>query len=296
MKSSDDISSMDLLLDTICNAFGGIVFIALLIAVLSRAAAPTQPLDSAVDRLKLVQLQAEKLALEREVRLLEAEYDRIISIKGTTETAENTDDARNQQRFNELMAELADLTDALQQSRTQLTKVSGQIAAADSEIATLKSEIARLEGIRPDTRDLESETRRLPRLRPAPSSLRQFFVVIRDGRFFPVTNLEYALSRRGGQYDPRFVHILSGPYDADFLDPIMSAGVPIDTGLGPQGSIRMLSEQLNPRQHLIAFFVSTNSFVEFNRVKTTFVQRGYYYSLDFEENAFVLTPGKVKSL
>jgi hypothetical protein len=296
VKSSDDISSMDLLLDTICNAFGGIVFIALLMAVLSRAAGPTQPLDSATERLAIVQLQAEQRALEREISALKTEYDRIINATTTKEPAAHQEYYRNRQLLEEVMAELADLTDKLQQTREQLEDISVQRVAAQYDISVLQSEIARLQAIQPDPQDVVTETRRLPRLRPASGGLRQFFIVIRDGRFLPVTSIDYALTRKGGVYDPRFVYILEGPLDADFLDPIVPAGIPIQAGLGPGGAIRGLIGQLDPKRHLICFIISTNSFTEFGRVKTAFVERGYNYTLGFAEGAFHLTPGEVQSL
>jgi hypothetical protein len=64
-------SSLELLLDTICNTFGGVLFLAILICVLLRMASPLEQLVAEHDRTTPEEMQALELQLDALVAEIE---------------------------------------------------------------------------------------------------------------------------------------------------------------------------------------------------------------------------------
>lgn len=264
-----DLSSLEMLLDTMCNTFGCIIFIAILLAVLVRqvgdaavratqAAAPS-PESSRRQALQVEELRAALEALEETAASLE--------------TLHQIDTVR-----------LPDLSEPVREAQTRAGHAQ---AAAEETRRQLGEARARVQALRDEARRLEAATRQLREqaAQTAPAAVREFRVpqlhpahpesvcncVLRGGRFYAVR----VPGQGFAEDDVEVSRTVDGSY-AVSLRP--GAGQPI--GATPEAAAGRLREALalDPLGTLIEFIVYPDSFGEFIRVKQWFVERGFSYN------------------
>lgn len=144
-RSRNDDSSLELLLDTMCNAFGGVMFISILLAVMVslRSTVRTPAVDN-----------AERLSqLERELELLRNEFSRRTLEQRELErrTAEMSSDPRRR-----LLDEIVFLERKLKERTLQKRLVEKQHALARTELENARIETLKLAR----TRQKEEERRK----------------------------------------------------------------------------------------------------------------------------------------
>lgn len=284
-RSTSDDSSLELLLDTVTNAFGGIVFITILVCVMpSRVASVPAPTEAQTDvrRLVLEKLRFEVAEKEAIIQALEETFRRL----------ENP----------ELEAQLkilAELEERERQLRQSLEIRKEEDHELDAEIAEARKELEDLESLRNrlqkalvkaerEAMDLtEVRSTRLPRLRQLDKSV--YFLALSRGKV-------YLVWRPG-------VRSLEVDYNAhDFVTTQMGQGVefrpraeggePASTWLqSPSGAARLFL-QLSADRHVVHFIVYSDSLVVFNEVRNAFTTRGYDYnwSANVSGEGFTLVP------
>ena len=193
MKRRVDLGagSLDMLLDTMCNTFGGVCFIALLVAILSamlpKDATPQEDAEPDVQKLvedeRLAQLQRRrdelKAAAQLQIDLLEA--------------ATNATDAITVSEA-ELVADLAKKDDVVRDLRTKLRAMEEEIARLSTATEYNKAEAERLkklaEALRHQTEEAEKARRRMVRtpLERELSGVRPFDLWIWRGRIYNIRN------------------------------------------------------------------------------------------------------------
>ena len=185
-RSSEQQDSTELLLDTICNCLGAILFIVLLILLLATqrsAQAEKQP------QIELSALRQRKLVAELALKQLRSRRD---SLDEALRLATSAGDEK------ELMAEKVALIRELERQnrlvesgKARISESQGDLTRAKQEqekllkrIAGLKADIARLDERITKAKTGQNRLARLPRVRATSKGV--WPVILRYGRLYPV--------------------------------------------------------------------------------------------------------------
>ncbi len=195
-RSEEDDSSLELLLDTMCNTFGGVMFIAisLLVIISMMTQSPVKESEARQDTatvieeleslqkiyaelLKTIQLQAEQIKLKKQSTIDEKLQEIVLLQQLLDSTKVKLEAAKLQEKT---------LTSMLQKTRTVINEL---------ERKTLEQKIT-LDRIEPDLLDKQQKLAKLQEeLRNAPtlsfrtmerSSRAPFFMMIKDDMVYPV--------------------------------------------------------------------------------------------------------------
>lgn len=192
-RSKSNQDSLDLLLDTMCNAFGGIVLIAILVAILIESPDENDDSDnrpSGDDALQ-VSLKSRQLAnAERELRELRKKREEnreIIELIRKRNQMAKLLEARQQtesltivelnDRLTSALEEIAQKKRELAEMNETLTLVEAKIENGARELAEIEEQMNQLVASR------TSETRP-PELRDASGS--QFNIILKHGKIYPL--------------------------------------------------------------------------------------------------------------
>jgi len=157
--------SLELLLDTMCNAFGGVMFIAMLLAVLSQFAQVRSRAQDDSESLRLRRLRTQRMELGSELRQLRAARQQQANLSKAFAQHPNRDvlpellslakgNAAKEARKEALSKEVAKARDRLEAELARQEKLRGDLARIGGELP-----IAR-KTVKGRTREL-----RMPRLR-----------------------------------------------------------------------------------------------------------------------------------
>jgi hypothetical protein len=278
-KSGSSGDSLDLLLDTICNTFGGIVFISMLVVILVNAASQdvSSSLPARGDHQRLVESRRQlsdmtiKLdSLRRAVRQTEELRDRFTDadsqvdidelqvLQSTTDVLHETRDG-NLQQLAETQESINETTSETERLRVAMRNARQELAATQRQ---LESEVA-----------LRSRTSKLPRQRTTTRQQAAFF--LKAGRLVAFANID---SR--GDLIPNDTEVRVQEDDGKtFAVPVAGAGLMVK----PDGSnIDEVASRLglfDESEYFIAIAVWDDSFDHFQIVKDAAVRGNYEYQL-----------------
>jgi hypothetical protein len=171
-RRDEQPDSLELLLDTICNTFGGILFISILVVIMvnfSRGRATIAPPDAS--------LQAELIEWERQLTQSNAEVDRLGKVVREQMSIENhiADPqlarsvrvlGQSQQKTTELVKAKTDRLSQIAQSQAAINQIASTLQKAKEERQEAEKELAELQQqIRREIAS-RSHTARLPKARP----------------------------------------------------------------------------------------------------------------------------------
>ena len=265
--------SLELLLDTMCNAFGGVMFIAMLLAVMSQFAEvrPTEEGDASDEALRRrASLAAEVERLRPEVRRREDLLEAADVLRGTVPLLDELRAAEREaealeRRIEEAAGRLAAVQRELEEARREKREKEEALARRHERSAALTN------ALETRRRDASRELRmpRIRRLRKAP-----FWSIVKNGRI-------YVLYRPGRLFARETVNtaaVRHTSYDgfADF-DPIPGRGVPLEGDWQEAPDVRRVLGHVPPAGHILYFAVYPDSYAEFRRVRDFFAERGYDY-------------------
>ena len=273
-----ETDNLDLLLDTICDTFGTVLFIAMLVVVLLNQSSPQAALiaPDAAARQAMASAQSELAATQQDLDALrraaaeQAELSRLFrdpqlksllsqnTSQQTTLTAvaaaraENLQDAAAAQtEANRVAAALQALDDALKDTRQQLAIADQQLAAE---------------------RQLRTRTAALPKLRS--TSKRQIAFLLSGGRLHGYLQIDGGRSVRAAAETRE---VTDGK--ATYLEPVPGGGTPVDPAGDKSGQLGQKLAGWNPQQHFISITVWPDSFVHFPALRQLLVERGFEYEL-----------------
>ncbi len=278
-KSGSSGDSLDLLLDTICNTFGGILFISMLVVILVNAASQdvSSSLPTQVDHQRLVESRRQlsdmtiKLdSLRRAVRQTEQLRDRFTDadsqaviddlqvLQDTTELLHETRDAS--------LGELAETQELINETARETARLREAMTAAQQDLAAakrqLESEVA-----------LRSRTSKLPRQKTTTRQQAPFF--LKAGRLCSYANVD---SRGNLSRNEAEVRLLEDG-GKTFAVPVSGSGLIVK----PDGSnVDEVTRRLKPfdgSKYFIAIVVWDDSFEEFQIIKDAAVRGNYEYQL-----------------
>jgi hypothetical protein len=167
--------SLELLLDTMCNTFGGIIMIALLIALLSRDASSE---TSASENLRR-QLQS----LEQQTTEAQQLQQKLRTIDPTTTAAFELLSQRDElrQQIESARQTIQSNTTALaampQADPAEINRLAAQLQSKTNELQTLQQQVER---------DIQARQRTLRLPRERVTAKRTHYFIIRYGKIYPV--------------------------------------------------------------------------------------------------------------
>lgn len=279
-KSAPSGDSLDLLLDTICNTFGGILFIAMLVAILtnqvSRDVAPKSPsaessrelrklrgeLTKSDSRLtKLRQAVRQKEDLERRFASSES-LGLLESIRSLDETSDDLLKDRSQQ-----LADVAESQADLEETARELERIAQQMAEAQERLRLEKQQLE-------TEASLRSRTSQVPRQRETQKAQIPFF--LKAGRF-----CGYVSRDENGQLvrNEEETKISEPEPGSQFLEPIEGAGLAVADDGSNAAQIAERLSTFDKNQHFLSIYVFQDSFAHFETLKNEIIRGGFEYHL-----------------
>jgi hypothetical protein len=272
--TSNSTESLELLLDTICNTFGAVIFISILVAVLvsqsSRSrSVPESKTDPAIDAAIVqsdIQQARERLrVLSGQIRQQELVTRRFASQESVALAGEIKQHTEDRLRLTEEKAEaVKEITDAQAASAVLQNKLQLEQAALDAASA----ENSRLQTELAEQSELSGRTARIPRVRKTDKM--SLVYAIDDGRLFRVTTVQQTIDNVDCERTTE-----SG---VDVIRPRTGAGVSIASN-GLQGRLASRFSGVSSGTQFIQLFVSRDSFSQFLPVKDLLVKLGLEYEV-----------------
>ena len=220
--------SLDLLLDTMCNAFGGIVLIAILVALLISPTDSNSSRESEVNRetLELSRKSRELRELENQVAVLEAKYKDIEEIIPFVQKRDQLRETLKKLQESEarslvsLNNRLAELMEQQVEAEQELSGLTAETAALTSEIDSTSTTLSNLEE---QMREIVARNMKIthpPARRDASGT--QFNLILRYGEIFPLANYEMNDGEIMGRELNNSIF-----WDGDSAEPIKGRGLKI---------------------------------------------------------------------
>ncbi len=278
-RRSRGADSLELLLDTLCNTFGGVLFIAMLVVLL------LQQTDGQLDRQRTAAALPDVNRLEADLHLLRAEID------GLRQTAQSQarvagsalvrDVSRREQEATELRDRLAGLGRDRDRTLLEVTQTESELARTALAESDLREAIRSLRERQVELeQELEQERRRRSRTIGSPRVHSTGKVPVacelRYGRFYIVHRY------RDGEWDGPDLEeyvVIGSESGALVIQANPAAGVPAE----PPDSLRArLAGRLSPhpaRQHYLDLIVRTDSFEQFHVFREALSGLGYELSI-----------------
>jgi len=279
-KSAPSGDSLDLLLDTICNTFGAILFIAMLVAILtnqvSRDAAPKRPSaesSRALRRLRgeLTESESRLTKLRQAVRQREDLERRFASpeSRGLLESLRSLDDSTDEQT-KERAQKLADVAESqadLEETARELEQFAQQMADAQERLRLEKQQLE-------NEASLRSRTSQVPRQRATQKAPIPFF--LKAGRF-----CAFAHRDADGQIvqNEAETRIVEEQPEKKFVEPVAGAGLAIAVDGSNAAEIADRLSDFDKDQHFLSVFVYRDSFAQFESLKNEMIRGGFEYHL-----------------
>jgi hypothetical protein len=263
-----DTSSLEMLLDTMCNTFGCVIFIAVLLAVLMQQVGTVA--DSAqrtgVTALEAQRQQARADQLRAEIEALRTTLQALrkaTAVKGPA-LPDLTGPVRDAEQ------EASETRASLEQARTAVTAAAGTVDALRREAERLAGAIRELDDRLAGAPPSVPREFRVPQLQAAtPDAV--FNCVLHGGRF-------YALRPPGKGFDTEDAQVSEVANGGFAVTVRPGAGQPIGDDPKAVGGKLGDALALDPTGILMEFTVYPDSFGEFIVVKQWFVDRGFSYN------------------
>lgn len=270
--------SLDLLLDTICNTFGGVLFIALLVVILlnlsSTTASVTPP--SAEDQIRLKEEQI----------LLREKQDRLTALAGTL--AQQEESIRNlvQPGTEELLRQqqrLKAVSEALSQERFTRTEQISQTQVAINDTAERMKQLreavaaarSQLEVLERDLKEeiaARSHATKLPKQRRTTKSPAIF--LLQGGHLYAYAQV----GAWGLERNTRETEELTDSF-GKYVIPRRGNGLQVTTDGSSTEAVNARLGEFDQLRHYIDIVVWSDSFAEFATVKDALVGAGFEYRL-----------------
>ena len=293
-RASD--SSLELLLDTITNTFGGVLFVAMLVALMLRSA-PQETAPTADDPVERARLEVELDSLRQQAADLRSRPE-LSRPQATNDSS--PDEVSPEMLLKELLSVIEERTTVLEATSTHQTAAA---TAADraAELAAAADEAARsLERASSELGEQEAEANRLTvllaeldRRRQQPSDVRtvglplltatdkqQVAIMLRYGRLYMMH-----FWRNGTRLGPNTVDFVVTPGPPQVARARPSGGSPVEEeSIG--ATLRELLAAFPKENWVVATVIHIESFDSFALLKRALVDAGYTYE------PITILPGK----
>jgi hypothetical protein len=280
-KKSD---SMDLLLDTICNTFGGVLFIAILVVMLVQSSPATSETTQRVqDPVHLEQFSQ----LTDELSQLADELQRL---QDAREGQQRTMSALAPEAMQALLADRRDREQTTARLRAEQARLESLIAALGTAIASIQTQSvqsqASLEKTLADVERLKRElatakASRVKELRTPiarrPSLTREAAFVLQYGRLYLWHRYDAAGNRQGLNTDDFLV--LKRTNDGVETTPRPTRGIPLIDSPQTRAALSEAFRRFRRERHHLTFAVRPDSYAEFQIARNAAIDLGFEYRL-----------------
>jgi len=276
--------SLELLLDTICNTFGGVLFMAILVAVLIRTSSTIVELPVSEPRPKVssqelhrANAELSKAMSERESLVSAVRIQRDLAAKLAPPEVRQELELRNESDADEgkLLTESKSATEAIAEVEAKIEQVLADLASLANKSKQAAIDLAN------SKKDVEREVRSrtqtstLPRLRS--SSKREIGLIVRFGKLY-VWHRYDGFGRRTGINTDDMAVVEDGPANVE-VSPIPFAGTLLADDQDAQASILRILRRFNSQEVYYAVIVYDDSFGRFRHLKQAFIDSGFEYRL-----------------
>lgn len=273
-------SSLELLLDTICNTFGGVLFVAILIIIMLRMTSKNQLVEAAAPISESTQLELEKKHAELEgaietLKLAGASLE-VPDKLDETELAELMQELKvKQQDRHELIERQLKTFSTIATHQAQINLTNKELAALDERDRSLAKKLKDAEvALKAET---ESKSRKVEYAKSHRSSKAEIQTDMRFGRFYIWHRYGPTGQRLGLNTDDYVVLDDTGTAIRTTQNPAAGTVVVDDTKSKNQIISRLSA--FNPSRHYICVVVWPDSFDTFQILKKLLVERGFEYRL-----------------
>jgi low affinity Fe/Cu permease len=281
-RGGEKPDSLELMLDTICDTFGSVLFIAILVVMLlqqtggdvtpppSIAVPPEQVHDLSQ---KVTELTAELVRLkanrESQVAIIESfapEEVRELIQRRRELAAQDTD---LQVKASELLVQNAELAARVEADRAENAKVQQDLDAALREKQQTRTTLE-------NDRKSRTTEARLPVLRP-PGARQEIGLVIRYGRLYLWHRYDQFHNRQGLNTDD---FVIVGEEDGGLLTlPKPTGGILLDGSAESKDAVRRLLRRFDSRICYFSPIVRPDSFAAFAHFRDIALELGFNYRL-----------------
>ena len=281
-RHSDRADSMDLLLDTICNVFGGIIFIAILVAILT-SDRTERVAEDARSALAAAQQQRRAVAMQDRIGELEAA---IAQMEQTAEVIATPEGERRADVLERIEQQRRDARGRRDEARTWLETFEEatelRLDQFEAQLADEQQRLGELEAQLEAVMQQQTIEARLPYERR--TARRQVLLLVHSERLFvvPLGLNEAALRSRGLDGHVRIRSIGGGLArgGGEAVTPRSGGGVALDGDFTGHDDVRRLFEIANPRRDFFDIYVTPDSFGAFQRLRRELARRGYRYNVE----------------
>jgi hypothetical protein len=271
--------SLELLLDAVTNAFGGILFLAILIVILVNRTAGRMDDSPEKTQQDATRLKAEANSLKIEIDTLAqaiseqeqsldnlkvnqglSKYERVIDLQKEISELE--------QQREEFIIRNKKLLQDLASSRDARSQAEKQVQDNESRKATLEEELARL-------RLPQVRTAKTPRLRK--TYKKEFPLILRYGRVYFPYSLDPATG--GKSFNENDFLLVDDEVNIMRVSPKAYRGISVEESADFIEKLSDKLDDLDDDAFYIAIAAWSDSFAEFNTLRNEIVNLGYEYRI-----------------
>gem|GEM_PF-6849759 len=279
-RNSDETSgeSLELLLDTICNVFGGVIFIAILVALLVNVRSELPEIDG--DSVG-IQTQYQATRLRTEVKLL---TDAVNESQTSIDSLSTEDVMKSINREAQLRADLKHAREQSQRLREWIEAVdqidNQRLERARAALNAARRDAAESRAALDQTDERNQVIGRLPRERS--TGKRQVGMLVKNNRVFWIDFGESARADLPG----RSGDVRIEPFDQGVaVHPESRGGFAINDA----AAVRSVLDHLNPAQDFFTLFVASDSVDAYRGLRARLTEQGYDYGLSTYDAVEALT-------
>lgn len=283
-RRSSNQDSLELLLDTICNTFGGVLFIAILVVLLlqqtGKAPASAQPASIRLSAVEMQTLTARIASVADELDRLRQNRDSQDALVRSFAPEEVKELLTTRSELTRQQESLESEIDRLLASNTRLAAQIENIEVENDDVRE-RHERARTRLITAKTRleeDRKSRTReiRMPVVRDS-GAKSEIALILRYGRLYVLHQYEKYGGRRGLNTDD-FV-VVAEKSDRLVVHPNPIAGVPLEDTQASREAIRNALRRFNAKEDYLAIVVRPDSYGAFQYLRDQAIELNFEYRL-----------------
>ncbi|RMG01803.1 MAG: hypothetical protein D6741_04700 [Planctomycetota bacterium] len=279
MRRADAGDSFDLMLDTICNTFGGIVLITILLAVLTRNSVESKE-QQLLEQQQAVVLQEQRDRLLEKQEMLQEDMARLQdAAEGLPAEIRERWEAYSEllEREQVLQTEIASRTDEIDQLRTEIAQMIAESEAVEQELEEKKKAVADAREKAEDAVGATQSAVVLPGERDNAGEIRGMIgVIIRYDRLYVWHR--YVNGRRAGLNTDDFI-VLNDGWLQTTVTPRPDRGIPITQENAGRILQRLVQCCGRPRGIILDVGLWSDSFDVWPTFRQIVVPAGYHYRL-----------------
>jgi len=284
-RSEPDTSSFDLFLDTICNTFGGVVFLAILLALMIQTRAVVKSDDTTADQRPTPDEIRD--SIHRLDQLASQHATLAAALENTPLQARSSDDSRLielLQMVSQSEAELSELT----QTNAASSKVLGETTASNVEldaenkqipaaVAAAQEQVKEGENRYVSAAQAKQESLRLPKTRE--SNAASYLILFQSDRIYLARRPSFV----GDSFNAAHVKTNKLPSGGVEVIPIASAGWDVGSNGGNSEIMDLIKDAAQGR-NIMTIAIWPDCFDQFDSLRETLINQNVPYQLWLQDD------------